>query len=346
MGIDKRDIRAVYHFNLPKTLENYAQEIGRAGRDGEPSGCEVLAAAEDIITLENFTYGDTPTEESIASLLDDVLSRGESFDVSTYDLSGEHDMRTLVLETLLTYLELDGVIEATGPFYNEYKFQPVTTSKEMIARFEGERAEFLRSVFKRAEKGRTWFRLPIDETAAALGQPRSRIVAALNYLEEQGDLKLQVAGARTGYRLKQPDANREALRESLAARFAKRELQDIARVRLVLDFADHQGCRWRYLLDYFGQPRDQDCGHCDWCQDQPNGPMPRPASRTLGPKDFPIVRTLRSANHAALATPRQMARFLCGIASPATTRAKLNRDERFGAWSDVPFQDVMTFLSN
>lgn len=48
MGIDKADIRYVYHFNPPKSLENYAQEIGRAGRDGRPGVCEVLFCPDDL----------------------------------------------------------------------------------------------------------------------------------------------------------------------------------------------------------------------------------------------------------------------------------------------------------
>ncbi|MEY4483956.1 MAG: hypothetical protein RL693_1408, partial [Verrucomicrobiota bacterium] len=57
MGIDKANIRAVYHYNLPKTLENYQQEIGRAGRDGNASHCEMMACGDDLIVLENFVYG-------------------------------------------------------------------------------------------------------------------------------------------------------------------------------------------------------------------------------------------------------------------------------------------------
>ncbi|HYE17949.1 MAG TPA: RecQ family ATP-dependent DNA helicase, partial [Tepidisphaeraceae bacterium] len=167
MGIDKSDIRYVYHYNLPKTLENYAQEIGRAGRDGRESMCEVLAALGDRVTLENFTYGDTPTARSIGGMLADVLGQGPVFDVSTYDLSGRFDIRPLVVETVLTYLELAGIIAATGPFYGEYKFQPLVTSQQMIARFEGERAEFVRAIFKCAQRLKLWWKLDLADVMSA-----------------------------------------------------------------------------------------------------------------------------------------------------------------------------------
>jgi ATP-dependent DNA helicase RecQ len=347
MGIDKRDIRYVYHYNLPKTLENYAQEIGRAGRDGRPSTCEVLACGDDTTVLENFTFGDTPTPSAVASLVREVLGLGDrhggAFDVSTYDLSGVHDIRPLVVDTVMTYLELDGVIAATGPFYSEYKFQPARSSAEILAKFDAARAEFLRGVLAQAEKGKTWFKLDVLRAAAATGEPRERVVAALNYLEEQGDLVLQVAGVRQGYRLVRADVDVNALAQALAARFAERERRDVERLGNVVAFAGHPGCRTRRLLAYFGEDLPADCGHCDTCEGVKPAPISPSPARPLGDRDAAMLRELKAERHKALASPRQLARFLCGLPSPLASRERLGRHPRFGALAGVPFQDVLAF---
>jgi ATP-dependent DNA helicase RecQ len=91
MGIDKADIRFVIHYDLPKSIENYSQEIGRAGRDGLPAHCITLANLDSLHTLENFVYGDTPELLGIEHVLSTIKSECQQGQWQFHGLSLSND---------------------------------------------------------------------------------------------------------------------------------------------------------------------------------------------------------------------------------------------------------------
>jgi len=348
MGIDKASVRYVYHYNLPKSLESYSQEIGRAGRDGAPSTVEMLACPEDVPTLENFAYGDTPTEAALRGLVVELLGAGSSFHVSLTELSARHDIRLLVLRTALTYLELLGVLRQGTPFYAAYELRPLLDPTEIAAKLEGERARFVAAILAAARKGRAWYALDPGAVASALGQSRERVVRALEYLQQQGWAEVRASEVRQRYRRLRPTEDAEALTSELARRFDARERQEIGRVHRVLALITHDGCQVNALVGHFGEARARPCGHCTYCvtgqrQVLPELP-PRPSLREQ--VDLAALRALCSDQTAVLGSPRQVARFLCGMASPGFSRGRLTRHALFGAVEDRPFAEVLDWCSS
>ena len=342
MGIDKSDIRYVYHYNLAKSLENLSQEIGRAGRDGEAAICESLVCPDDLTVLQNFAYGDTPALAGVRGLIEELTTLPEHFDVSYHELANRHDIRILVVRTLLTYLELDGFLEAGTPTYSSYRFRPLMTSMEILGRFEGERRRFLGNLFRQAKKAKVWFDVDLERASRTLGAPRTRLVGALDYLAEQQMLELKAGGLRHRYRWLRRFDDAEQVARDLHAKTLSHEQREVARLDRVLQLCASDSCQTAVLSQYFGETLEQPCGHCGWCLDGAAATplLPQPAV-AIDEGLWRRAEELRAEHPEALAEPRAFSRFLAGLRSPRISRARLASHPLFGALDKVPFAEIL-----
>lgn len=341
MGIDKSDLRYVYHFNLPKSMESYAQEIGRAGRDGKPSTCELLLCPEDRVILENFVYGDSPDRRRMKHLLEVISGQPDEFHLSYYHLSHETDIRPLVMRTLLTYLELDGYLQATSPRYNTYKIHPRVTSAAILANFDGERKKFLSGVLGQLTKARKWFLLDVTGTAKMLNEERSRVVKAVEFMAAQNWIEVQVSDLVHGYRVLKPMDDVDVLVERYCQRIDQRETNEVERLDMVMQLAMATKCLSAALSEHFGETLDEPCGQCTHCLGEGDFELPAIANRPIGDAATRAIQLICQKSGEILVSPRDRARFLCGMATPKMQRKRLTREPDFGVCDHIAFSEVV-----
>jgi ATP-dependent DNA helicase RecQ len=304
--------------------------------------------SDDVAILENFAFGDTPTTDALRGVISDVLERGPKFDISLYTLGNEHDVRPLVLRTALTYLELMGVIRQGTPFYAGYKIRPNRPVEEIVARFQGERSSFVAGIFSSARKGRDWYTLDPAAVARALDSDRDRVIAAVGYLADVGLADVQVSDARQRFTRGNDHPDRETLVGELVSRFSRREQQEVERIARIVELISTPRCQTAFLVGYFGETLPGPCGHCTFCETgfptriPPSPPQPDIADLV----DTADLLEIRAQQPRALAHPRQIARFLCGLTSPATSRARLTRHRLFGALEGRRFQEVLRWCES
>ncbi len=258
LGIDKQDIRFVYHYEFPDSLETYAQEAGRAGRDGKPSKAVLLYRLEDKRIQTYFLAGRYPHASEVSAVLE-VLALGRMLPY----VEAKQKAAAASAEAGTEARETEDAAALTNPAQVLAKYPTPPSREEMQAAAntpEGIQAQAASvSELLHDSKGKTLNVSTIAEYAD-VGQKRTQVI--LYMLAEEG----LVTRRGSGYRLNVTTPPSEDDITALLKTYEERAERDKQHLADMMHYAETAGCRTQILRQYFGEDLGEPCGRCDSCE--------------------------------------------------------------------------------
>jgi ATP-dependent DNA helicase RecQ len=272
MGIDKENVRFVIHLSPAPSLENYYQEIGRAGRDGEKSYAFLLWNEQELLNLDDVFYNQTPSKSEFLKVISYLYS---TFMIAENELPEnifELNISKIQNFTKISQAKIRNVLN----FLHNQELIYLNTSKNLSTlelKFEVSDLENLQrkdsyfiELLLRCVDGLSTHRVQFSEanTCKKLGVGAQELKERLKEIHQKGYIDY-LDGSLDSIKFLKPREDRTFSGKwwNLFEQIQKNKLQKWEEMKFYT--RNHDCCKMKLILTYFGEKEPKNCGNCYVC---------------------------------------------------------------------------------
>ena len=270
MGVDRPDVRRVIHFEIPRTVEAYVQESGRAGRDGLPADCTLMFHSGDLRIQQWFLEASNPSRAVVADVFRVLQEAGEGrLELTADDISARLRVEAppAGVNAALAILDRAAIVRRGRREENRARVRILPPPESLFAAAPvppglGRLLHWLSGRLGATGQGF----LDLEETADLLGRAEETLRRGLQRLHD-----LQRVEYVPPFRGRATEIRTDGLPEDVLAAVDFDDLETKRRreerkLDQMVAYAQAPGCRAQVLLEAFGDPAAHACGQCDGCR--------------------------------------------------------------------------------
>ncbi|MDT3739667.1 MAG: RecQ family ATP-dependent DNA helicase [Candidatus Kapabacteria bacterium] len=275
MGIDKYDVRNVFHVDYPLTLESYYQEAGRAGRDGKISGCYLLFNDTDRALPEFFIKSTYPDRKSIDLILSELIAYSRQQRFSDDDNNSVPEPLVMANTLGIDYRTTESVyglleraaILGKGSIQSQAKIR-ISTSRERITEYFNnsvpERQEALEALLRSVSPDVFERMVPISTKDLIMKHSISKkdIDDLIKSMQMLNLIQFYSENQMSGYYLNKISENPSEIKFN-TLELSRRCALALHKLDYVLEYSMTNECKRNFILDYFND--SQYSGKCSYC---------------------------------------------------------------------------------
>ena len=275
MGIDKDNVRFVIHYSPSSSVENYYQEIGRAGRDGQESYAFLLWNKQELGEMDDVLSAQIPDKTQYLKVISYIYSIFQIADGEAAERIFQLDLQKVQSFTKISFAKIRSVLgflhNQEVIFWNNYK-SPSTIelkiSAEELEYLPPKDAYFIELLLRNVS-GVATHKVSFSEESlsAKLGVSQQMIKDRIKELQKKEWLEY-VDGTTDSIKFLRPRDSREIQGKywNLFEKIQRNKIQKWEEMKYFIQ--DKDFCKMRMILTYFGEKSSENCGKCSFCLSQ------------------------------------------------------------------------------